>query len=155
VGISVAPLGEILTDGEELLRGLNPKHCENGMPTEGCFILKAQDVEGPSFGILLPGPGAEQLAPIGTRQGISPDVFLTKLPSTNYGIAQVNVGRALQEVRARGVAFAQNDEEEWGEHSGAHAMLIGYQGLERRTLNELKRFLAKLASERVLKKADQ
>jgi hypothetical protein len=153
VAINLAALGEILGDGEEVLRGLNPKLCEDGLPTEACFILKAQDVEGPSFGILIAPPEAQPIAPLGARQGISPELFLTKLPSLDYGITQLNVGRALQEVRSRGVVFVQNDDEDWGEHRTGHAMLTGYQALGRRTINDLKRFLAKLATEAVLRKA--
>jgi hypothetical protein len=80
-------------------------------------------------------------------------MFLTKLPSLDYGVAQLNVGRALEEVRARGVVFVQNNDEDWGEHRAGHAMLTGYEALGRRTINDLKRFLAKLAKEAVLKKA--
>jgi hypothetical protein len=152
VATNIAAPGEILGDGEEVLRGLNPEHCEDGKPTEGCFILKAHDAEGPSFGILVAPAEAQHLAPIGARQGISPEVFLTKLPSPDYGIAQLNVGRALQEVRGRGVVFVQTDDDDWGEHRAAHAMLMGYQALEKRTIKDLKRFLAKLAGEKVLKK---
>jgi len=153
VAINLAALGEILGEGEEVLRGLNPKLCEDGLPTEACFILKAQDVEGPSFGILVAPPEAQPIAPLGARQGVSPEVFLTKLPSLDYGIAQLNVGRALQEVRARGVVFVQSDDEDWGEHRAGHAMLTGYQVLGRRTINDLKRFLARVANEAVLKRA--
>jgi hypothetical protein len=153
VGIDLAALGEILGDGEDVLRGLNPKHCQDGLPTEGCFILKAYDTEGPSFGILVAAPEAHNTAPLGVRQGISPELFSTLLPSPDYGVARLNVGRALQEVRGRGVVFARIDDEDWGEHRTAHAMLIGYQALEPRARKDLQRFLARLANEAVLKRA--
>jgi len=152
LGTDLAALGEILGDGEEVLRGLNPTHCDGGLPTEGCFILKAQDAEGPSFGILEAPTEAQCFAPLGVRQGISPELFATLIPNLDYGIAQLNVGRALQEVRGLGVVFVQVNDSDWGEHQMAHAMLMGYQTLEPRTRKDLQRFLAKLAAEKVLKK---
>ena len=152
MGINLTALGEILGDGEEVLRGLNPAHCDNGLPTEGCFILKAHDLEGPSFAIMIAPPEAQDTSPLGVRQGISPDLFLTLLRRPDYGIAQLNVGSALQHVSELGVVFAQVDDEEWAEHRSAHAMLTGYQTLEPRTRRDLQRFLARLAAEKVLKK---
>lgn len=153
MGANVGALGDILGDGEEVMRGLNPAHCEGGLPTEGCFILKANDAidDGPSYGIFL-APGAQpELAPLGVRQGISAEIFATLLPHDRYGIARMNVGRALEQVRGRGVAFRQKDDEDWGQHRGAHAMITGHQGLEPRTRKDLQRYLAKIASEGVVK----
>ena len=152
MGTDLTALRDILGDGENVLRGLNPKHCENGLPTEGCFIIKAHDEEGPSFGILIALPENESAAPLGARQGITAELFATLLPSADYGVSMLNVGTALQEVRGRGVIFIQIDDDHWGEYRHAHAMLSGYQTLERRTLNDLKRFLAKIAAQNVLKR---
>lgn len=155
MGTNLAAHGEILGEGEEVLRGLNPKLCEDGLPTEACFILKAHDTEGPSFAILAASPAAQDIAPVGARQGVSPEVFATLLPQPDdgeYGVAQLNVGRALQEVREREVVFVQINDADWGEHQAAHAMLIGYQALEPRTRKDLQRFLARLAVENVLKR---
>jgi hypothetical protein len=136
-----------------VLRGLNPAHCEAGLPTEGCFILKANDDpdDGPSYAIQEAPREQAAIFPLGARFGISADVFLTVLPNPDYGIARLSVGRALQEVRANGVTFAQKDDENWGQHRTAHAMITGHQGLGRKTRGDLQRHLAKLAAEAVLK----
>lgn len=156
MGTNIAVPEVVLGDGEEVLRGLNPTHCDGGLPTEGCFILKPHDEEGPSFGILAAPAEAEQVAPVGARQGISPELFATLLPrpaNSEFGVAQLNVGRAVQQVRAAGVRFLQVDDTSWGENRAAHAMLWGYQTLEPKIRKELQRFLARLAAEKVLKKA--
>lgn len=144
---------EVLTDSEHVLRGLNPFHCKAGLPTEGCFILKANDPpdDGPSYAIHEAPAEQAHSAPLGVRQGISANVFLAALPGPDYGIARLNVGSALQHVRAYGVVFVQKDDESWGEHCRAHAMITGHQVLEPRTRRDLQRFLAKLAAEQVLR----
>lgn len=152
MGINLGCIGEVLTNSEHVLRGLNPKHCEDGLPTEGCFIVKATDPvnDGPSYGIHLAPPDQEAV-PLGVRQGITAEIFLTKLPNPSYGIARLNVGQALQNVIGSGVRFVQKDDEDWGEHRAAHSMMTGHQQLQRSTLNDLKRYLAKLASQGMLK----
>jgi hypothetical protein len=146
VGINVAPLGEALTTEENLLRGLNPRHCEEGLPTEQCFILRRSDMvhDGPSFGIERPG------GPVGERQGLSHPEFAT-LMSAEYGVARVNIGQALQHIQTSSVAFYQKDAEDWGQHRRSHAMISGHQSFSRRQLGELSRHLTQLAVRAVLK----
>jgi hypothetical protein len=146
VGINVVPLGEALTTEESLLRGLNPRHCEEGLPTEQCFILSRSDAvdDGPSFGIERPG------GPIGERQGLTHQEFAA-IMRAGWGVARVNIGEALQPIQTRSVAFYQKDAENWGEHSRAHAMISGHQSFTKGQLRELSRHLTKLAAKAVLK----
>jgi hypothetical protein len=153
VGINLAALGAILGDGENVLRGLNPFHCEGGLPTEGCFILKRDDAPnmGASFCIIESPPERSGIAPLGVAHGIGAETFASLLPSDDYGIARLNVGVALEPIRARVVGFVQDPEEAWGEHREAHAMLTGYQVFTNRDRRDLQRHLAKIASQSVLK----
>jgi len=153
VGTDLTALGELLGDGENVLRGLNPAHCDGGVPTEGCFILKRNDAlnNGPSFGILEPAPEEAETAPIGARQGICVNTFAGLLPSTDYGIARLNVGVALEPIRGRESGFIQNDEARWGPFSRAHAMFTGYQSFGNQERKDLQRHLARIAAKAVLK----
>jgi hypothetical protein len=153
VGINLAAFGAILGDGESVLRGLNPSHCEDGVPTEGCFILKRDDPPnmGPSFGILAATLEEDGIAPIGAACGIPLETFATVLPSGSYGIARLNVGVVLQPIRDRAVGFVRDPEDAWGQHRDAHAMLTGYQVFTNRERRDLQRHLAKIAAQSVLK----
>lgn len=146
MGINLVPLGEALTSEENLLRGLNPVYCEEGLPTEQCFILKKSDIvhDGPSFGIEKPG------GPVGQRQGLTHQEFAA-LMSPGYGAARVNIGEALMHIQTSPAAFYQKDAEDWGEHRRAHAMISGHQNFTNRQLRDLSRHLTKLAAKAVLK----
>jgi hypothetical protein len=152
VGTNLEALGEILGDGENVLRGLNPAHCEAGLPTEGCFILKRHDriEDGPSFGILKAPESEQANAPVGARQGISSATFATLLPSLTYGISRLNVREALDPFR-NGGAFLQRNDDDWGEHRTAHSMLTGYQQLSNKDRKDFQRHLARMAARAVLK----
>lgn len=146
MGTNVVSLGEALTSEENLLRGLNPRYCEQGIPTEQCFILRRSDVvhDGPSFGVERPG------GPVGERQGLTHQEFAA-LMTAEYGVARVNVGEALQHIQTSSVAFYLKDAEDWGKHRGAHAMISGHQSFTRRQLGELSRHLTQLAVKAVVK----
>jgi hypothetical protein len=152
VGTNIAAYGAVLGDGEDVLRGLNPIHCDGGLPTEGCFMLRRNDPpdDGPSFGIQEAPAEKAATAPLGVAQGVAPGLLATLIPA-GFGIARLNVGEALAEVRGRGVGFVQKDDESWGDYKDAHAMLTGYQEFRNRDLKDLQRYLAKLASGTVLK----
>jgi len=144
---AVVPAGEVLTDEENVLRGLNPQYCESGLPTPDCFMLKKKDLvhDGPSFGIENPG------GPIGQRQGIPHDQFALRI-TEGHGVARLSVREALEHVRERGVRFYQKDAEDWGEYTSAHCMISGHQEFTKGQLRELMRHLAKLACKAVLRK---
>jgi hypothetical protein len=147
VGANLAALGIVLTDGEVVLRGLNPKLVDDkGFPTEGCFILRGSDAmdDGPSFGIAKMEQAQEAVAPLGVRQGIAPELLPTVLPKPDWGVARLKVTEALENVRGA-VAFVQRDAPDWGEHSRAHCMMAGHQALQTEERNNLRRHLTKLA----------
>jgi hypothetical protein len=152
LGINLAAIGTILIDGENVLRGLNPFHCEDGLPTQACFILKRDHPpnDGLSFGILKAAREQAEVAPLGSAQGITAEEFAT-LMSADYGIAILSVGEAVVPIRARAAGFVQNDEAAWGQHRAAHAMLTGYQAFTDKDRKDLQRHLAKLAARAVLK----
>jgi len=107
--------------------------------------------DGPSYGIHEAPADQVHISPLGARQGISVEAFLSVLPSREYGVARLNVGRALQEVVGRAMVFVQKDDEKWLQHAAAHAMITGYQTLGNQIRKDLQRYLAKLAAEAVLK----
>jgi hypothetical protein len=147
VGTQLANLGVLLTNGENVLRGLNPKLVDDrGLPTERCFKLVVADPfdDGPSFGILKMPPEQESVAPLGVRHGITPEQLVTVLPSANWGVARLSVSDALKEV-ASSVGFVQKDAPEWGEYHAAHCMITGHQALETQERNNLRRHLTALA----------
>jgi hypothetical protein len=152
VGINLAALGAVLGDGENVLRGLNPFHCEAGLPTSACFILRRDDPprEGPSFGILQAAQEQAGISPLGAAQGIPVEAFATVLPSADWGIARLNVGAALEPIRGRMAGFVQNDEEGWGPYRAAHAMITGHQVFTDKDRRDLQRHLAKIAAQSVL-----
>lgn len=154
MGTGLAAFGEILGDGENVLRGLNPKHCEDGLPTEGCFILRRNDPpdDGPSHGIHEADHDQAANSPLGAAQGISVAAFLTVLPAPDYGVARLNVGAALDPIRGREIGFVQKDDAKWGNFANAHAMVTGHQSLSNRECKELVRHFTKLAVQSVLKK---
>jgi len=104
VGINLADLGDVLTEGKHVLRGLNPAFCVNGLPTEGCFMLKTKDraEDGPSLGILKASEELAAQSPLGVRQGVKLGVFSALLHKLEYGVARLNVGDALAPVADRG-----------------------------------------------------
>lgn len=153
MGTNLEGLGEVLGNGESVLRGLNPRHCEAGLPTEGCFILKPRDPldDGPSFGILKVSDDELADAPLGARQGIVPDIFETLLPSLDYGISQLSVREALDEFRQLGAGFVQQDDTDWAEYRTAHCMLTGYQRFSNKDRKDFQRHLARIAAKAILK----
>lgn len=153
MGTELTALGEILGDGENVFRGLNPKLCEAGLPTEACFILKTRDRvnDGPSHGICSAPLEDAPRAPLGARQGVTLEVFSSLLPKQEYGVSRINVSAALAPVRDRGVAFIQRDDETWAEHARAHAMISGYQAFGNQELKDCRRYLVKLAAGSVVK----
>lgn len=147
MGTNLAALGTVLTDGEVVLRGLNPKLSDDkGLPTERCFKLVANDPidDGPSFGIAKIPQGQEAVAPLGVRQGITPEDLLTVLPNNDWGVARLTVSEALEHVRGT-VGFVHRIAEDWGEHRQAHCMITGHQPLQTEERNNLRRHLTNLA----------
>jgi hypothetical protein len=154
VGTNLTPHQEVLGVGENVLRALNPIHCdEDGKPSEGCFMLRRNDLldNGPSFGILAASPEQAQIAPLGARRGISWEVFATLIDRPEWGVARLNVGAALHELSGQGPEFVQKDDPDWGQHAPAHAMIRGHQSLTNRGMKELQRHLARLACQNILK----
>jgi len=49
------------------------------------------------------------------------------------------------------VGFVQKDDEHWGEHAKAHAMVTGYQAFGSKELKDYRRHLVELAASDVLK----
>jgi hypothetical protein len=155
VGINLVALGEILGDGECVLRGLNPTlFGDDGQPTERNFILKSNDPldDGPSFGILSVPPERRDVAPLGAQQGIAPEVLPVLLRRPDWGVAQLRVVEALEQVHGT-VAFVQRDALDWGDHRRAHAMIAGHQTLDPANLKSLRRHLLKLALRAIVKQA--
>ena len=147
MGTNLAALGTVLTDGEVVLRGLNPKLSdEKGHPTERCFKIVADDPldDGPSFGIAKMSHGSEAVAPLGVRQGITPEELPTVLPNKDWGVARLKVSEALEHIRGT-VGFVQKDADAWGEHRRAHCMITGHQSVQTEERNNLRRHLTKLA----------
>lgn len=133
------------------MRGLNPLHCRDGVPSEGCFIFRRD--RGPSFAIRAPGPSAAGGKALGRQVGISPDDFLSHMRA-GWGAAGLNVGDALRDLRHAypdaAVAFHQKDEASWGEHARAHAEISGHQQLANKAVDDFRRHLARLAARNVL-----
>ncbi|MGH9525567.1 MAG: hypothetical protein ACRD2F_02745 [Terriglobales bacterium] len=151
------PAGELLGDGEFVLRGLNPALYPEGGLLEPCFILKKLDdrENGPSFGIEAPGAAAAANAPLGARYGISCADFATVIKG-GWGIARLNVGNVLSRQRAahqpqHAVEFRQKDAPDWGGHRRAHSHITGHQELTNKERAELVRELARQAAAGVVR----
>jgi hypothetical protein len=155
VGTNLAALGAILGNEEYVLRGLNPKHCEeDGLPTEDCFVLSRTHPidDGESFGIFIAEQADVDTRPLGAAHGVTVDIFSTLIPSPNYGVSLLKVADALEPVRERNIAFIQKDEDLWGAYRSAHAMLTGYQEqFTKQERREIVRHLTKLAAKSIVK----
>jgi hypothetical protein len=151
VGINLG-IFPALGSQEDVLRGLNPLHCKDGVPTEACFILKPNHPmdDGISFGILRANGAEAEGKPFGAAYGISPEVLTGLMPQPGYGVARLNVGSALEPVQGGPVTFLQREAVEWENYRSAHAMMTGYQTITNKERKELGRHLTRLACQAVL-----
>jgi hypothetical protein len=127
-----------------IYRALNPAHLQDGLPGDNHFVMKQKHEvgDGVSFGI----------APLISISAMRSIDALRRRCGDEFGIAEINVAEALQPVVQDGIRVIQQDDEEWGVHREAHAILTGYQSFQgnagRRRISELQRHLVKLARKR-------
>jgi len=125
-------------------RALNPAHMQNGLPNDEHFVMRQKHLIGDGVSL-----GIAALLSISEMRSIEP---LRNLCGDQFGIAEINVGEAVQPVAESGISVIQQDDETWGFHRGAHAILTGYQSLQgnagKKRISELQRHLVKLARKR-------
>ena len=69
-----------------------------------------------------------------------------------FAVAELVVSDVLAPVITLGISVIQQDDDEWGDFSGAHAVITGYQVLTgregKRRIHDFQRHLVKLAKKR-------
>jgi hypothetical protein len=125
---------DILDDAEDVYRGLPLFHFRDGLPSEGCFIMKARHTleEGPSHmaANIIPREALRRF------EAFSPE---------KVAIVQLNTGEIRKPVRDAGVILARRPDPYFEEYADAHAVLTGYQHMSSRELKDYQRYLARLA----------
>jgi hypothetical protein len=127
---------------ECVYRALNPKH--GVLPSDNHFVMKQNH---------LPGDGVST--------GISSLISISDLRSIEaikqfcgdaFAVAELVVSDVLAPVITLGISVIQQDDDEWGDFSGAHAVITGYQVLTgregKRRIHDFQRHLVKLAKKR-------
>ena len=141
----VSESGRQASEDESLFRALNPKHMEDGLPSERNFPMsRKQDPPGD-----------------GVSVGVSSRVSLSELRSipalrercgNQFAVAELPASHALEPVRALGISVTLKHATEWGAFGHAHAVITGYRTWKdidgKRWLHEFQRHLTKLARKR-------
>lgn len=140
----VVPGGEVPGD-LNLLRAINPKHLDGkGQLCDNSFFLsRSKPKDGVSTGI----------EPLITVQQLRNLQCIRKRCGEACGVAVMNVGEVLNPVQDTPIRVLQEDDEEWGCFSHAHALITGHQGLPKgdegkKKLKDFQRHLVNLARKR-------
>ena len=140
----VVPDAEVTVD-LNLLRALNPKHYEDGLPGPNHFVMKLD--AGAEDGV---STGIEALIKVDQMRGLQ---VIEGLCGKNCGVALLNVAEILEPVKGTEIKVIQQDAREWELFSHAHAIITGYQcfpsgSAGRKKIQEFRRHLVKLARRR-------
>ena len=125
-----------------ILRALNPRHMEQGLPGYENFPMsRRQDPPGDGLSVGFGG-----LLSIYDMRSIS---MLRDRLGVDFAIAELPIVQSLLPVAAHAIALVPSPDPNWGAFAAAHGVITGYQTWRdrdgKKRLEEFRRHLVKLA----------